>query len=151
MDDFEHEFPALYRRAYGVAFVVLGDRNEAEDVAAEVTARALAHWSKIGAYSEPWTVRVAGNLSIDRIRRQGRRAARVNRPENATPVPVDRVDLQRALARLPRRQREVVVLRFIADLPEADVAKALGCSTGTVKSHASRGLAALRLAMTDTS
>ncbi len=44
-------------------------------------------------------------------------------------------------------EREVIVLRFLADLPEADVARALGCSVGSVKQHASRGLAALRGAM----
>jgi RNA polymerase sigma factor (sigma-70 family) len=56
----------------------------------------------------------------------------------------ERVDLARALRRLPRRQREVVVLRYLADWSEADVALALGCSVGTVKSHGHRGLAALR-------
>ena len=54
-----------------------------------------------------------------------------------------RVDLQRALALSPK-QREVVVLRYLVDLPEAEVAQTLGCSVGTVKTHASRGLAALR-------
>jgi DNA-directed RNA polymerase specialized sigma24 family protein len=48
---------------------------------------------------------------------------------------------------LSRRQREVVALRYLADLPETDVARALGCSVGTVKQHASRGLAALRAAL----
>ena len=58
-----------------------------------------------------------------------------------------RVDLHRALDTLSRRQREVLVLRFLADLPEADVAKVLGCSVGSVKQHASRGLATLRTSM----
>lgn len=145
MDDFEFAFPALYRRAYGVAFVVLGDRTEAEDIASEVAARALVRWSRVGDYAEPWAIRVAGNLSIDRIRRQ----ARVESPRGeAEPASrVERVDLQRALVRLPKRQREVVVLRYIADLSESDVARALGCSAGTVKSQSSRGLAALRVAL----
>ena len=55
------------------------------------------------------------------------------------------------LRSLSRRQREVVALRYLADLPEADVARALGCSVGTVKQHASRGLAALRVALGPTS
>ena len=59
---------------------------------------------------------------------------------------VVRGDLHHALGRLSRRQREVLVLRFLADLPEADVAQALGCSVGSVKQHAARGLAALRTA-----
>ncbi len=59
----------------------------------------------------------------------------------------DRVDLYRALDGLSDRQREVLMLRFLADLPEATVADALGCSVSTVKTHAARGLAALRGAL----
>ncbi|GAB3908106.1 hypothetical protein GCM10029964_107340 [Kibdelosporangium lantanae] len=54
------------------------------------------------------------------------------------------VDVLRALARLPARQRATVVLRYWEDLPVEDVAKLLGCGPGTVKSQAARGLAALR-------
>lgn len=64
---------------------------------------------------------------------------------------LERVDLQRALLGLAKRQREVVVLSFIGDLPGAGVAEVLGCSTGTVKSHTSRGLAALRLSLAEPS
>jgi RNA polymerase sigma factor (sigma-70 family) len=59
----------------------------------------------------------------------------------------ERIDLQRALLGLSRRQRDVVVLRYGADLSEADVAAFLHCSVGTVKTHAHRGLAALRVAL----
>jgi len=59
-------------------------------------------------------------------------------------IDAQRVDLQRALLALSPKQRDVVVLRYLVDLPEADVAKAMRCSVGTVKTHASRGLAALR-------
>ena len=59
----------------------------------------------------------------------------------------DRLELVRLLRELPRRQRDVVVLRYVADLSEADVAAALGCSVGSVKRHAHRGLAALRVAI----
>jgi RNA polymerase sigma factor (sigma-70 family) len=52
--------------------------------------------------------------------------------------------VRQALMSLPRRQRSVLVLRYFADLPEAEVASALGCSIGTVKTHAHRGLRALR-------
>jgi RNA polymerase sigma factor (sigma-70 family) len=53
-----------------------------------------------------------------------------------------------ALARLPQRQRAVLVLRYFADLPEAEVAAILGCSPGSVKTHAHRGLKALRSQLT---
>ena len=142
MDDFDAEFDNLWSRAYGVGFVVLGDRGESEDIAQETMARALVRWKKVSAYAEPWVVRVAGNLAIDRVRQRQR-----TRGLPAVDVPgldAQRVDLQRALVTLSPKQREVVVLRYIADLPEAEVAQALGCSVGTVKTHASRGLAALR-------
>ena len=52
--------------------------------------------------------------------------------------------VRQALGRLPRQQRIVLVLRYCEDLPEAEVAAVLGCSTGTVKTHAHRGLRTLR-------
>lgn len=55
-----------------------------------------------------------------------------------------RIVLSDALARLPRRQREVVALRYLADLSEAQVAASLGISTGSVKTHLHRGLISLR-------
>lgn len=60
-----------------------------------------------------------------------------------------RDEVVRLLATLPPRQREVVVLRYYNGLPEREVAEMLGISTGSVKTHASRGLAALRAATTE--
>ena len=71
------------------------------------------------------------------------------RPVDTEILLVERVDLQRALLELPKRQREAVVLRYIADLSEADVAALLGCSPGTIKSHLNRGTTRLRLALHD--
>ena len=94
-------------------------------------------------------MRVAGNLAIDiwRRRQGSSRRRRGDRGRDRPGPDGQRVDLHRALDTLSRRQREVLVLRFLADLPEADVAKALGCSVGSVKQHASRGLATLRTSM----
>ena len=147
---FEEQFDDLYARAYGVAFQLLGRRTEAEDVAQETLARCFVHWRRIRDYAEAWVVRVAGNLAIDTWRRGNRVSGSVDDSATAdvtTPGPdPQRLDLHHALRRLSRRQREVLVLRFLADLPEADVAQALGCSVGSVKQHAARGLAALRTA-----
>ena len=147
---FEEAFEDLYVRAYGVAYQLLGRRSEAEDVAQETLARAFVHWRKVRSYAEAWVVRVAGNLAIDvwrRLQRVDTDVATERRAETAPGPDGHRVDLHRALDGLSRRQREVIVLRFLADLPEADVAKALGCSVGSVKQHASRGLASLRNVM----
>lgn len=144
---FEDAFDELYARAYGVGYQLLGVRSDAEDVAAETLARAFARWRAVRGHAEAWVVRVAGNHAIDVWRRR-RRVTPADTPEGSTPGPdAVRIDLHRALGALSRRQREVVVLRYLADLPEADVARALGCAPGSVKTHASRGLAALRTAM----
>jgi len=142
---FEEAFPDLYRLAYRVSFRVLGDRGDAEDVAQEALARAHLRWARLRERPEGWIVTVATNLSIDRHRRRRRLSGLVSEPLALVDVhQAERIDLARALRRLPRRQREVVVLRYLADWSEADVATALGVSAGAVKSHASRGLAALR-------
>jgi RNA polymerase sigma-70 factor (sigma-E family) len=150
---FDDEYPALYRSAYRVAFRLLGRREEAADLAQEACARAYARWNRVGTFVSPeaWVAKVAGNLAIDARRRQSTEQRHVNAyvaesPEDRARYD-ERLDLHRALRALPRRQREVVLLRFVADQPEAAVASALGCSLGTVKSHASRGLAALRDAL----
>jgi RNA polymerase sigma-70 factor (ECF subfamily) len=147
---FDDCYPGLYRSAYRVAFRLLGRREEAADLAQEACARAYARWNKVGGYDSPeaWVARVAGNLAID-VRRRRRTADRFSRQLVAPKAVVEgeRVDLHRALVALPRRQREVVMLRYLADQPEAAVAAALGCSVGAVKAHASRGLAALRIAL----
>jgi len=149
---FEESFDELYARAYGVGFQLLGRRSEAEDVAQETLARAFVHWRKVRGYAPAWVVRVAGNIAIDNWRRTRRNDSSDDpaaaTPDRTTPGPdALRVDLHRALATLSKRQREVLVLRFLADLPEAEVAVALGCSKGSVKVHAARGLAALRSTM----
>lgn len=149
---YEESFDDLYARAYAVGYQLLGRRSEAEDVAQETLARAFVHWRGVRGHAEAWTVRVAGNLAIDAWRRARRIDHRTSpltgAPGAITPEPsAQRIDLHRALSTLSKRQREVLVLRFLADLPEADVARVLGCSPGSVKVHAARGLAALRSTM----
>jgi RNA polymerase sigma-70 factor (sigma-E family) len=149
-ESFTASFAGLYASAFQAAYRLLGNRQEAEDVAQEACARACLRWNKLARYGppKPWVVRVATNLAIDQYRRHQRAlAGDGSGPEAVEPIDARRVDLHRALARLTRRQRDVVVLRYVADLSEADTAAALGCAPGTVKSHATRGLAALRAAL----
>ena len=144
---FEEAFERLRRAAYRAAYRLLGERAAAEDVAAEALARAYARWSSVCDHAEPWVITVATNLSLDVGRR---RATATNRQRLLTDEPADdqverRLDLQAALRALPRRQREVVVLRFLGDLSEQATAAALALDVGTVKSHAARGLSRLRI------
>jgi len=152
---FEDHFETLYGVAYRVAFRLLGRRELAQDAAQEALTRTFARWRQVARHPDPtaWVAKVAANLAIDVWRR--RSSQPVSREAEAAPGPERlvelRADLHGALARLPRRQREVIVLRFLADLPEREVAAALGCSPGAAKQHASRALAALRAHMHDDS
>lgn len=147
---FEDEFGELLALAYRVAYRILGDRDEAHDIASEALARAYARWDKVADYPQAWVATVAGRAAIDvgRRRSTARRYLLRAVPDQAREEqPELRLDLQRALLALPTRQREVVVLRHLADRSEQETARALGLSAGTVKSHSSRGLAALRAAL----
>jgi RNA polymerase sigma-70 factor (sigma-E family) len=143
-EGFREAFDGLYESAYQHAYKLLGDREDAEDVAQEACTRACLRWRGLD-NPRAWVTHVTTNLAFDRFRRR-RAAAKYARSPRASAAPVDdpHLDLYRALAQLPKRQREVVVLRYLADFSEAQTAAALGCSPGTVKTHAARGLRALR-------
>jgi RNA polymerase sigma factor (sigma-70 family) len=147
---FDERLPVLAPLAYRVCFRIVGDRQEAQDLTQEALSRAYAGWSKVARYDEAWITRVATNLALGEVRRRRRtdrgRAAPAGAPA-IDAVITQRAELVAVLRRLSRRQREVVALRYLADLPESEVARALGCSVGSVKQHASRGLAALRTAL----
>jgi RNA polymerase sigma-70 factor (sigma-E family) len=147
---FDECFDALRRAAYRAAYRLLGERDTADELAAEAVARAYSRWSAISGHAVPWTITTATNLALDLARRRARaHNARWQLVEQVAPDPrvEERLDLVRALQRLPRRQREVVALRYLGDLSEQQTAVALGIDVGTVKTHASRGLAALRRTM----
>jgi RNA polymerase sigma-70 factor (sigma-E family) len=149
-DGFDLAFEDLYRIAYRVAFRILGDRGDSEDVAQEALARAAVRWPRLKDRPEGWVTRVASNLAIDRYRRRKRPAPPLTGPVGIVdPHLGERGDLVAALRRLPRRQREAVVLRYLADLSEVQVALEMGCSVGAVKSHGARGLTSLRRHLTE--
>lgn len=145
---YDERFDALATLSYQIAYRMVGSREDARDIAQEAMARAYARWPKVRDQAGGWVGRVTTNLALDLLRRRARRA-----PDAAAAVAdtaglaAQRADLVAALRRLPRRQRDVVVLRYLADLPETEVASALGCSVGTVKQHAHRGLTALRASL----
>lgn len=148
--DFEARFDGLFEVAMRPSLRILHSVESAEDVAAEVLARLYVDWARLGAqpWVDAWIVRTATNLSIDHIRRAKRVAPRV------TTTPAGeielRLDLVHAVARLPRRQRESVALRYFGDLPEQEVAALLGISVGSVKTHVHRAMNALRVELSDT-
>ncbi len=146
MTSFDDQFDDLWRIAYRVAFRVLGVREDAEDVAQDALVRVGLRWRTVSSYAAPFTARVAGQRAIDVWRRRQRRPPDPA-PPHAGPATSElevRDALVQALRRLPTRQRQTVILRYLADFDEHATADALGCSEGTVKTHAARGLAALR-------
>jgi RNA polymerase sigma-70 factor, ECF subfamily len=145
--DFERFFYSLVPSVMRVAVRLTGDWFVAQDVTAEAFARAFARWRTVAglAYRDAWVMRVASNLAIDAVRRRARPFHHGD-TEVADPAELAalRVSLAAALEALPRSQRDAVILRYLADLPEAEVGEVLGVATGTVKSHLHRARIALR-------
>jgi len=150
--DFMHaRWPAMVRLAYALT----GDQGHAEDVAQTAFARAYASWPKVRRSGNPeaYVRRIVINENLNRFRKH-RVVERLtgtlpgalagSGAADATRQYDDRSALVAALQRLGPRQRAVIVLRYWMDLTEAEIAAALDCSTGTVKSQASRALATLR-------
>lgn len=147
---FEANFDEMFIKARRLAHRMLGDPAAAEDVAAEALVRAYARWARVGdlPYRDAWVLRVTTNLALDMLRkRQPRQAPRLE--DEFEDAAAQRMTLAAALRRLPRRQREVVALRYLAGLSEHEVARTLGIGDGTVKTHVSRALARLRETLTD--
>jgi RNA polymerase sigma-70 factor (sigma-E family) len=133
-----------------------GDRQRAEDLVQEALVKLWFVWPKVAdqapeAYVRTVLVRLAARSA--RRRWWGERPVE-QLPDRAGPVDVssavaERSRLEAALAQLSPKQRAAVVLRYYEDLPEAQVAQALGCPVGTARSHASRGVARLRQILSD--
>ena len=141
------------------AYLLTGDRDQAEDLLQMTLVRTARRWEVAGAAPHAYAHRVLVNLLHDRRRRMGRRVG--ERPlgeldelrhptSDEAPGLVDRITLIGAVRELPVRQRDVLVLRFFADLSVSETAAAIGASEGTVKTHTSRALKALRRALADT-
>lgn len=145
------DFSAFYAATFHALTVQLyahtSDLSEAQDVVQEAFCRALTRWSTVSTYDDPaaWVRKVAWNLATSRWRRL-RRAASFSagyRVEHAEGPGPDRVALLHALASLPDRQRQAVVLFYLADTPVTEIASIAGVAEGTVKSWLHRARTAL--------
>ncbi len=155
----------LYAAHWGplvrLAWLLLHDAGEAEEVVQDAYVALHRHWSGLRdrAAATAYLRRSVLNASRSALRHRGveeRWAASVRggrddpsvrttaSAEDSAVAGLSREALLAALARLPARQREVLVLRYYLDLSESQIAEALDISPGSVKTHASRGLAALR-------
>jgi len=160
--EFERFVDGCARGLLSTGYLIVWDQAEAEDLVQETLLRVARRWPRVRKMDQPaaYARRILVNLAIDDAKRRVRRrrelqpadGARLEAHlEQASPVTFGAIDARAemlgALALLPPRQRAVLVLRYFEDLSEAQTAQTLGCSLGTVKSTASRGLARLREAL----
>jgi RNA polymerase sigma-70 factor, ECF subfamily len=146
--EFAEFYQASYRRLAAQVYAYIGKAAEAEDAVQEAYLRAWRQWSVVSRYDDPvaWVRRVAWNLAVSRIRRlatAARALRRMRPPDPAAALSPDRVALVAALRTLPHRQRQVIVLHYIADMTVADIAAELNTPRGTVLSWLARGRARL--------
>lgn len=142
-------------------YLMTGDTREAEDVVQETFLRVARRWHKVRSMDHPaaYARRILINLVLHDADRRSRQKAELQTQETgldgcdvgaarALRQVDDLAEFRWALAQLPARQRAVLVLRYWADLPVAEVAGILGCSEGTVTSTASRAAARLAEVLT---
>jgi RNA polymerase sigma-70 factor, ECF subfamily len=145
---FQDFYQANYSRLVAVVTAMVGDRAEAEDIAQEAFARALARWSRLSAYDLPeaWLRRVALRIGTDsgrQVRRSVLVAARLSAQRQApAAMPGDAIEfgeVAQALRQVPMAQRQVLVLHYIADLPVDQIARECDLPSGTVKARLAAG------------
>ena len=138
------------------AYLLCRDWHTADDLVSITIGKVYRHWRRVRAADnvDAYVRGVLTHAWLDERRRPWRREEPAAEPpeRGTTAAPgaaavAERLDLLTLLARLPRRQRAVVVLRFYCDLSVDATAEILGISAGTVKSYGARGLASLRLLM----
>ncbi len=140
-------FDALYRDSFAVVVRsvrwVVGDAEVAREITQDAFVSALVHWRRVSGYDNPgaWVRRVAIRQAVRAARRTH------NRPAfGVSGVASDGdsvIDVRAAVVSLPAAQRAAVVLRYMHDLPVSEVARTLGCSEGTAKTHLFRARKAL--------
>jgi len=152
-DEFAAFVAARYRALVRTGLLLTGDTGHAEDLTQSALIRTYLAWGRLRepANAEAYARRTLVRLALRaRQRRWTAEVATAQVPENGTGSLADAddlvLDVRRALAALPAAQRAVLVLRYLDDQSEAETARLLGISPGTVKSRAARGLASLRQA-----
>jgi len=146
---YEDFFRSTFPKVRAATARIIG-ADGSEDLAIEALARAFARWNVVKKmeYPQAWTIRVGVNLALDQVRRKEVPRSTLWVRDESDQV-ILRADLTKAIRHLPKRQQEVVVLRHVVDLSEADVSQALGISEGSVKTHLHRAIAGLRKALSD--
>jgi RNA polymerase sigma-70 factor (sigma-E family) len=151
--DFAEFVAARSKQLIRLAYVLTGDQHSAEDLLQNALIKAAAHWGRIHTAPEAYVRRIMYREQVSWLRRRSRRpetamAQVPERPAGDQAVNVEtRLTLQDAVRALPPRRRAVLVLRYLEDLPESQVAEILGCSVGTVRSQTHKAVTQLRSAL----
>lgn len=151
--DFTEFVATRSRQLIRLAYVLTGDQHSAEDLLQNALIKAAAHWGRIHSAPDAYVRRIMYREQVSWLRRRTRRpetamAQVPERPAGDQTVSVEaRLTLQDALRALPPRKRAVLVLRYLEDLPESQVAEILGCSVGTVRSQTHKAVSQLRAAL----
>jgi len=148
--DFDRFYERELAAVVAVVYALCGNRWAAEDLAHDAFAATYRRWKTIQTYERPgaFVRRVAINLAHSRARRlaaEARALARYTNGQSPSVLPLDpsERDFWNAVRRLPRRQKEVIALRYLEGYSEAEIAAVLGCSEATVRVHVHRAKEAL--------
>jgi RNA polymerase sigma factor (sigma-70 family) len=129
--DYDQFFDSNLPAVLNLARRLTGSRGRAEDVAIEALGRAYAHWDRVRdmTYPQAWVLRVTTNIVIGEARRRKPPLLREAPEPDVGDIVSLRAALTATMAQLPRRQREAVALRYLVDMPEAEVAEGMGVTT----------------------
>ena len=133
----------------GLLTLQCGDRYVAEDLAQQTLARICLRWQRLQHVDDlrAYAIRVALNAAASYFRRRAAERRAYRRAVVRDPKPPDPVSgllVRQAVADLPPRQRQAILLRYFADLSVRETADVMGCAQGTVKASTAKGIAALR-------
>ncbi len=147
-DDFDAFFAMTSDRLIGQVFAMTGDLSEAEDAVQEAYIRAWQRWPQVSGYDNPeaWLRTVAYRIAVNSWRKAKNRLTAHHRADRRREQPApspDGLALASALQKIPKAQRQVIVLYHVADLSIDEIARELGVPTGTVKARLARGRKAL--------
>lgn len=150
-DEFEQFYRSCRDRVAVHIAALTGDRAEALDHAQEAFVRAWSRWAEVSVMDDPegWVRRVAYNLAVSRFRRARRLVLGAERVEGTVEFDQQGGAVLEALAGLPRREREALVLKHLVGLSVAEIATELTAPEGTVKSWLSRGRTHLSAALAE--
>jgi RNA polymerase sigma-70 factor (sigma-E family) len=152
MADYENFVRELLPRLLRYATMLTGEREHAADLVQDALVKVYRHWSRISDADHPdrYVLRMVTNGYLSWRRTRSSRVITTGDPPDQARVDdfvsdhAAREDMWQHLARLPKRQRAVIVLRYYEQLVDAEIAELLGCTQSTVRAHAHKALATLR-------